>query len=159
MDFVVSADNGGSHHWTIVAASGESLVQCASFASHEEARQAARIMHASAASASLEQPTGNNPADRSRRPPRHAARATRPRGRALAMAMTHLCCPPCRLRFTRAAAAYITACPECGDSPQPVAILERTLGFRLVGSEDLPYELPNATAVSIALTEPGTART
>jgi hypothetical protein len=60
MDFVVFADNGGSH-WTIVAASGAILVQCASFASHEEAKQAARIMHANAASASLEHPTGDTP--------------------------------------------------------------------------------------------------
>ena len=55
--------------------------------------------------------------------------------------MTHVCCPRCRLRFTPAAAAYITACPECGNSPQPIATLERTFGFRLVGPEDLPHEL------------------
>jgi hypothetical protein len=69
-----------------------------------------------------------------------------------------LCCPRCRLRFTPAAAAYIVACPECGDSPQPIAGLERTFGFRLVGPEALPHELPHATAVSIALPEPGGAR-
>ena len=73
--------------------------------------------------------------------------------------MTHLCCPPCRLRFTRAVAAHITACPERGDSPQPVAVLERILGFRLVGPGDLPYELPCATAASIALIDPDRART
>ncbi len=72
--------------------------------------------------------------------------------------MTHACCPPCRLRFTPAAAAYITACPECGESPQPIARLELILGFRLVGPEDLPNELPYATALSIALPEPGGAR-
>jgi predicted RNA-binding Zn-ribbon protein involved in translation (DUF1610 family) len=73
-------------------------------------------------------------------------------------ATTHLCCSRCRLRFTPAAAAYIIACPECGDSPQPIASLERTLGFRLVGPEDLPHELPYASVVSIASTEPGRAR-
>ena len=73
-------------------------------------------------------------------------------------AMPNVCCPRCRLRFTTAAAAYIIACPECGDSPQPIASLERTLGFRLVGPEDLPHELPYATAVSIAFTDPGPAR-
>jgi hypothetical protein len=67
-------------------------------------------------------------------------------------------CPRCRLRFTPAAAAYIIACPECGDPPLPVASLERTLGFRLVGPEDLPYELPYATAASIALPKPDGAR-
>ena len=70
-------------------------------------------------------------------------------------AMTNLCCPRCRLRFTPAAAAYITACPECGDSPQAMTSLERTFGFRLVGPEDLPHELPHATAVSIAFPESG----
>jgi hypothetical protein len=69
-------------------------------------------------------------------------------------AMTHVCCPPCRLRFTPAAAAYIAACPECGDTPQPVASLARTFGFRLIGPEDLPHELPYATAASIRLPEP-----
>lgn len=64
-------------------------------------------------------------------------------------AMTPVCCPACRVRFTPAAAAYIIACPECGDSPQRIASLECSFGFRLVGPEDLPHELPYATAVSI----------
>ena len=72
--------------------------------------------------------------------------------------MAHVCCPPCRLRFTPAAAAYITACPECGNSPQPIAGLERAIGFRLVGPEELPHELPYATAVPITFPEPGGAR-
>jgi hypothetical protein len=58
------------------------------------------------------------------------------------------------LRFTPAVAAYVTVCPECGDTPQPVASLERTFGFRLVGPEDLPHELPEAAVVSITLPEP-----
>ena len=72
--------------------------------------------------------------------------------------MGHLCCPNCRLRFTPAAAAYIMACPECGDPPRPIASLERTLGFRLVGPEDLPHELPYAVARSIALPDPEARR-
>jgi hypothetical protein len=68
--------------------------------------------------------------------------------------MTHVCCPACRLRFTPAAAAYMIACPECGDSPQPVAGLECALRFRLVGPEDLPHELPHATAVLITFPGP-----
>jgi len=71
---------------------------------------------------------------------------------------THLCCPNCRLRFTPAAAAYIMACPECGDPPQPIASAERTLGFRLLGPEDLPNQLPYAVAMSIAVTEQDRAR-
>jgi len=72
--------------------------------------------------------------------------------------MGNVCCPRCRLRFTPAAAAYITACPECGNSPQPIASLERTLGFRVVGPEDLPHELPQASAIAITYPEPGGAR-
>jgi hypothetical protein len=72
--------------------------------------------------------------------------------------MSYVCCSPCRLRFTPAGAAYITACPECGNSPQPIATLERTLGFRLVGPEDLPHELPRASAIAITYRKPGGAR-
>jgi hypothetical protein len=68
--------------------------------------------------------------------------------------MTRLCCPRCRLRFSPAAAAYMTACPECRRSPEPITSLADTLGFRLVGPEDVPDELPDATAGSITLPEP-----
>jgi uncharacterized protein YegP (UPF0339 family) len=54
MKFLVCEDNGGGYHWTIVARTGATLVQSASFASYEDARQAARIVHAGAASASFE---------------------------------------------------------------------------------------------------------
>jgi predicted RNA-binding Zn-ribbon protein involved in translation (DUF1610 family) len=70
--------------------------------------------------------------------------------------MIPLCCPSCRLRFTPAAGAYLAACPECGELPQVVVALERTFGFRLVGPEDLPHELPQAVAASIPVPEPGT---
>jgi len=73
-------------------------------------------------------------------------------------ASTHLCCARCRLRFTPAVAAYVMACPECGEPPQPIASLELTFGFRLIGPEDLPHELPYATARSIALPVPGARR-
>jgi hypothetical protein len=69
-------------------------------------------------------------------------------------AATHLCCPHCRLRFTPAVAAYIVRCPECGDAPQPIASLELTFGFRVIGPDDLPQQLPFATAVSVALPRP-----
>jgi hypothetical protein len=73
-------------------------------------------------------------------------------------AWTHRCCARCRLRFTPAVATYLIACPECGDPPQPISTLELTFGFRLIGPEDLPHELPYATARSIALPEPGARR-
>lgn len=72
--------------------------------------------------------------------------------------MTHLCCPHCRLRFTPAAEAYLAACPECGEPPQLIAGLERTFGFRLVGPEDPPHQLPHAVAVSLSVPKPGGAR-
>jgi hypothetical protein len=70
--------------------------------------------------------------------------------------MTHVCCSRCLLRFTPAASVYIAACPECGEPPQQITSLERVLGFRLVGPEDLPIELPQAVAVSVPVPEPGT---
>lgn len=41
----VVEDNGGGYRWTIVAGTGETLAQSASFATYEDARQAARIVH------------------------------------------------------------------------------------------------------------------
>jgi uncharacterized protein YegP (UPF0339 family) len=61
MKFLVFQDNGGAYHWTIVASSGETLVRSASFATYEDAKQAARIVHAGAASASFEPLGGDAP--------------------------------------------------------------------------------------------------
>jgi len=72
--------------------------------------------------------------------------------------MTHICCPDCRLRFTPAAAAYLAACPQCGKVPQPVAGLERAIGFRLFRLVDVPRSLPEAVAVSIPIPDPGGGR-
>jgi hypothetical protein len=68
--------------------------------------------------------------------------------------MTHLCCPHCRLRFTPAAGAYLSACPECSEPPQLIAGLDGTFGFRLVGPEEIPHELPHAVAVSVPVPKP-----
>lgn len=69
--------------------------------------------------------------------------------------MTHLCCPPCRLRFTPASSTYIAACPECGEPPQQISNPESALGFRLLGPEDLPLELPQAVAIALPAPELG----
>jgi uncharacterized protein YegP (UPF0339 family) len=53
MQFLVFEDNGGSYRWTIDAGSGDRLVQSASFASYEEAKQAARVVHGGAGSATF----------------------------------------------------------------------------------------------------------
>ncbi len=60
--------------------------------------------------------------------------------------MTHVCCPTCRLRFTRATAAYLMLCPECGEEPVP---MPSVLGFQLFSDDD-PSDAP-AQAVAVAL--------
>jgi uncharacterized protein YegP (UPF0339 family) len=54
MELLVFQDNGGSYHWTIVAASGELLAQSPGFTSYEDARAAAGRVREGAASACLE---------------------------------------------------------------------------------------------------------
>jgi hypothetical protein len=66
--------------------------------------------------------------------------------------MIRLCCPRCRLRFILPA-AYLDACPECGE-PLRASSLRATVGFRLMGLEDVPLSLPQAVAVSIPVSEP-----
>lgn len=61
MRFLVFEDNGGGYHWTIVAGSGATLVQSASFATYEEAKQAARIVRGGASSASFEDRAAGTP--------------------------------------------------------------------------------------------------
>lgn len=61
MRFLVFEENGGGYHWTIVADGGESLVQSASFASYEEARQAARIVRIGASAAPFEDRSSHAP--------------------------------------------------------------------------------------------------
>ncbi len=70
--------------------------------------------------------------------------------------MTRLCCPRCRLRFILAA-AYLDACPECGE-PLRTSSLRATVGFRLFGLEDVPPSLPEAVAVSITVPDLDRAR-
>jgi uncharacterized protein YegP (UPF0339 family) len=59
MKFRVFEDNGGAYYWTIVSSSGETLTRSASFATYEDAQSAARVVHAGAASASLEHLVGD----------------------------------------------------------------------------------------------------
>lgn len=51
MEFVISEDNAGDHHWEIVGADGVVLARSGSFASHEETAQAARRFRDGAGSA------------------------------------------------------------------------------------------------------------
>jgi predicted RNA-binding Zn-ribbon protein involved in translation (DUF1610 family) len=73
-------------------------------------------------------------------------------------AMTHSCCPSCRLRFTPAAAAYLVACPECGEKLQSTGTRQSMLGFRLFDVEETLPALPQARAVSLPISRPPGAR-
>jgi hypothetical protein len=68
------------------------------------------------------------------------------------------CCPSCRLRFPPIAAAYLTACPECGAIPTTVDRPGSLLGFRLLDPVDVPYTLPEAISVSLPAPQHGSAR-
>ena len=63
--------------------------------------------------------------------------------------MTHVCCPGCRLRFAPADAAYLEACPRCGEPPESAPTAERALGFRLYAPADDLQELPVALAAAL----------
>ena len=54
MELLVFQDNGGRYRWMVVAASGEQLAQSPSFASYEDARDAAGRVRDGAGSARLE---------------------------------------------------------------------------------------------------------
>jgi hypothetical protein len=68
--------------------------------------------------------------------------------------MTHVCCPGCRLRFTPAVSAYLSACPQCGEPPQAVTGAQSVFGFRLFEPEDPAHSLPEALAISMPLPDP-----
>jgi hypothetical protein len=63
--------------------------------------------------------------------------------------MTHVCCPGCRLRFGPAVAAYLEACPRCGEPPESGVTAERALGFGLFVPADDLHELPTALAAAL----------
>jgi hypothetical protein len=65
--------------------------------------------------------------------------------------MTRACCPSCRLRFSRAAAAHLTNCPECGARLQAGLAAAEILGYRLYDGVDSPSERPIAVEVALPL--------
>lgn len=72
--------------------------------------------------------------------------------------MTHASCAGCRIRFTPPAAAYLTACPECGEPLQPLPGVAAAVGYRLFTLEDAPRDLPEAIEVSMPIPDPGVER-
>ena len=65
--------------------------------------------------------------------------------------MTRLSCPSCRLRFTAAATATTTTCPDCGRHLEAVTSAEDTLGFRLFTPLDPRPELPMAAEAALPI--------
>ena len=70
--------------------------------------------------------------------------------------MTRSCCPSCRLRFSRATAAHLVACPFCA-RPLDQLAASQALGFKRIAVEGLATADPveaQAIAVSVALPVP-----
>jgi hypothetical protein len=65
--------------------------------------------------------------------------------------MTHLSCPGCRLRFSRAATATLTTCPECGQHLVAVDSAEATLGFGLFAPTHPGPALPMAIEAAVPI--------
>jgi hypothetical protein len=68
--------------------------------------------------------------------------------------MTRSCCPSCRLRFSRATAAQLVACPFCA---QPLQVLGAAdaLGFKRIAVDGLAGGEPaEAQAIAVALRAP-----
>jgi uncharacterized protein YegP (UPF0339 family) len=60
MRFLIFEDNAGDYHWTLIDHNRESLARSPSFASHEDAENAARIVLAGAGSARLDRQVGTD---------------------------------------------------------------------------------------------------
>ena len=59
MQFLIFEDNGSDYHWTIVARNGAILARSGSFASYDDADQAAEQVRAGAASARFDRRAGS----------------------------------------------------------------------------------------------------
>ena len=73
--------------------------------------------------------------------------------------MTRSCCPSCRLRFSRATASHLAACPFCATALQDLAP-SAVLGFRLIALDALLVDdqVNEALAVSMPLPVPPRGR-
>lgn len=65
--------------------------------------------------------------------------------------MTHAYCPSCGVRFTRATAAHLAACPTCGGLPQSAPSAEHLLGYSLATPVDDDLDAVHSIAVAVAL--------
>ena len=65
--------------------------------------------------------------------------------------MTQACCPSCRLRFARASAAYLEACPACTQPLVRIASAQDALGYQLFDIADPHPAVPVAGAVAFPI--------
>jgi hypothetical protein len=68
--------------------------------------------------------------------------------------MIGVCCPDCKLRFSRAAVVHYAACPGCGRRPQSIASREQVVGFQLLRL-DAPAPTAGAAAIAVSLPSRG----
>jgi hypothetical protein len=68
--------------------------------------------------------------------------------------MTRACCPSCRLRFTSASAAHLSACPECDQALESIPSAQAAMGYRLFERADPLPELPMAGEAALPVGPP-----
>jgi hypothetical protein len=70
--------------------------------------------------------------------------------------MTRSCCPSCRLRFSRATASHLAACPFCAH-PLELVPAAAVVGFKLIAVDALAGDdaaAEQAVALAVALPIP-----
>ena len=72
--------------------------------------------------------------------------------------MTQACCPSCRLRFDRALAAHLEACPVCAQPLHRIAGAKDALGYPLFDVTDPRPSTPEAGALALPTPPPARER-
>jgi hypothetical protein len=72
--------------------------------------------------------------------------------------MTQACCPSCRLRFDRASAAHLEACPVCAQPLHRIAGAKDALGYPLFDVTDPRPATPAAGALALPAPPPARER-
>ena len=72
--------------------------------------------------------------------------------------MTQACCPSCRLRFDRALAAHLEACPVCAQPLHRIAGAKDALGYPLFDVTDPRPATPVAGALALPAPPPARER-
>jgi hypothetical protein len=72
--------------------------------------------------------------------------------------MTQACCPSCRLRFDRASAAHLLACPMCAQPLHRIATAKDALGYPLFDIADPPPAMAVGGALALPAPPSGQER-